>query len=132
MVVMFAFVVLFTMFAIVMFIMMIRLRSIMQYHNMLAMSLVMTVANYRREPGSSERIEGNTERHEEAKTSRAKQPAKAGSAPLPRHRVRVSLFSISHDEVSSTRRAGRSWSLLSRLARLLRCKRTGIHFQLGF
>ena len=46
MMVMFAFASLLAMFTVGMFIMMIRLRSIMQYHKMLTMSLVMTVANY--------------------------------------------------------------------------------------
>lgn len=102
MVVMFAFAILVAGFTVVMFMMVIRLRSIMHLNKIFTMSLLMAVDNYRREPCSRERIECDTERHEKAKTSRAGQPAEAGSALPHRHRVRVSLFSISHDEVSSS------------------------------
>lgn len=125
MVVMFALVIRLAVLSIVMFIMMIRLRSIMHFNEMLTMSLLMTVDNYRCEPGSRERIEGDTDHHEKAKTSRAGQSAEAGSALPHRRRERVSLFSISHDEVSSARRAGRSWRHSSLLARLQGSNRMG-------
>lgn len=133
---MFTFVILFAGFlavlAIVIFIMMIRLRSIMEFNKMLTMSLLMTVDNYRCEPGSRERIEGDTDHHEKTKTSRTGQSAEAGSALPHRRRVRVSLFSISHDEVSHARRAGRSWRLGNQLARLQGSKSTEIRFMSGF